>query len=62
ANQPMNEYIRIGMEPIAGRGGGPNVFYVDRGHGDAWLGGGWAWPMDRWGADNQFVFRIRKKT
>ncbi|MEK9157073.1 MAG: hypothetical protein AAB448_03010, partial [Patescibacteria group bacterium] len=57
-NQPMNEYVYIGMEPIAGRGGGPYVFDVLRVHGDA-LGRRWAGPGNRWDADFQFVFRVR---
>lgn len=59
-NQPMNEWIRIGMKPIFDRGRGPYVFGVYRGGGDAWLGRYWADPSYGWDADGEVVFRYRK--
>jgi hypothetical protein len=59
-NQPMHEWIRVGMKPIIGRGGNPRVFVVYRVGDGAWLSGNWALPMDEWNADSQFMFRIRK--
>jgi len=36
-DQPNAEWIRIGMEPITGSGGGPDVFSVDRNDSELWL-------------------------
>ncbi|HEY4486843.1 MAG TPA: hypothetical protein VJB70_03895, partial [Candidatus Paceibacterota bacterium] len=59
-NQPLNEWIYIGMKQIADSGGGPNVFRLER-HGDGlWLDGHWARPDDGWNPGDEFVFRLRK--
>lgn len=60
-NQPMNEYVYVGMKQITASDGGPDVFCVERGGGGSWLCGLWAEPADGWGAGAQFVFRLRKK-
>ncbi len=61
-DQPMNEWVFIGMEPIPGAGRYPDVFRVGR-HGDgSWLDDGWTDPDDPWSAGRQIVFRLRKKS
>ncbi|MFA6228216.1 MAG: hypothetical protein WC668_03445 [Patescibacteria group bacterium] len=37
-DQPLGEWILIGMEPISGSGGDPSVFDVERSGGEPWLG------------------------
>lgn len=60
-NQPMNEYVYVGMKQISGSGGSPDVFVVERDDGGSWLNGGWAGPTGEWDAGSEFVFRLRKK-
>ncbi|MEK9157150.1 MAG: hypothetical protein AAB448_03420 [Patescibacteria group bacterium] len=60
ANQPMNEYVYIGMNQIIDRPGRSDVFRVHCDHSGAWLRRAWAEPAREWDADDQFVFRIRK--
>ena len=60
-NQPMNEYVYVGMKQISDSDGNPNVFRVVRAGDGSWLRNDWAKPMRRWRADFQFVFRLRKK-
>lgn len=55
-DQPMNEWFFIGMEPIAGSGGGPEVFRVGRGGGGAWLGSYYGGPDGLWPGDDRWVF------
>ena len=50
---------RLDIDPVADADGSPNVFRVRHGGGGRWLNGGWARPGDRWGPDNQFLFRLR---
>ncbi|MBU6415364.1 hypothetical protein KGQ34_03970 [Patescibacteria group bacterium] len=60
-DQPMDEWLRIAMEPIiTGSGGDLGVFIVGRGGGDLWLRGGGG--HDRfWIVSNRWVFvRPRK--
>ena len=59
-NQPLGEYFRIGMKPITGSDGRPDVFRLRHDGDGLWLGGGWASPDDTWGPDSKFVFRLRK--
>ncbi|OGL74276.1 hypothetical protein A3C96_00415 [Candidatus Uhrbacteria bacterium RIFCSPHIGHO2_02_FULL_60_10] len=53
-SQVKGERLLIGMEPLAGRSGDPDVFDVERGGGGSWLyasdgGAGSVWsPGDRW--------------
>lgn len=60
-NQPMNEYVYVGMKQISDSGGYPHVFDVGRRDGGSWLSSDWAGPADQWDADNEFVVRLRKK-
>lgn len=57
ADQPMGEWVRIGMKQIAGRSGDPFVFSVEWDEDGLWLGSIWAEPTYRWYPD--FVFCIR---
>lgn len=59
-DQPIDEWLIIGMEPGADRDGSPGVFYVDRSPGGLWLYGGFAGPDEKWSPDDQFLFRLRK--
>lgn len=62
ANQPMNEWVSIGMKQIADRGGTPDVFHLGR-HGDGlWLRRDFARPGSRWSPGYEFAFRLRKVT
>src|SRR3989344_1337094 len=59
-NQPLNEWIYIGMKQIAGSGGGPDVFGLIRDGDGLWLDDGWAGPGYGWDPSSKFVFRLRK--
>lgn len=56
-----DEYLRIAMKQITDRGGRPSVFSLDRDGDGLWLGTSDAEPSRRWGADDEFVFRVRKE-
>lgn len=60
-NQPMDEYITVGMKPISDSGGYPDVFLVGCDHDGPWLYHSWAGPANKWRRDDEFVFRFRKK-
>jgi len=47
-NQPMNEWLRIGMKQITDRGGDPHVFDLARRARGSWLGDDWADPGREW--------------
>lgn len=59
-NQPMSEWVRIGMKQISGPGGYPYVFHVVHYSGGVWLSNDWVDPVRRWPPENEFVFRLRK--
>ena len=59
-NQPLNEWVRIGMKQIAGSDGDPSVFDLGRNDVGLWLDNRWATPGGEWGPDDRFVFRLRK--
>src|SRR3989344_4956196 len=59
-NQPLNEWIYIGMKQITGSDGYPLVFKLER-YGDGlWLLDTWAGPAAGWSPGRKFVFRLRK--
>ena len=60
ADQPMGEWVQIGMKQITGRDGYRYVFRVVCSSGGLWLDDSWAEPLDAWYSDNEFVFRLRK--
>ena len=59
-DQPLNEWVRIGMKQIADSGGSPYVFRLERDVGGLWLRRSWAKPGSTWDPDDGFVFRLRK--
>jgi hypothetical protein len=59
-DQPLGEYVRIGMKQITDSGGHPDVFSLARYDGGLGLGHHWAEPDRTWNADYGFVFRFRK--
>ena len=59
-DQPLNEWVRIGMKQIADSDGGPNVFHLERDVDGLWLRDYWAKPGVAWDPDSEFVFRLRK--
>ena len=59
-DQPMNEWIYIGMKQITARDGRPRVFGLGHGDGGLWLDSAWAKPGNGWYPVDKFVFRLRK--
>ena len=59
-DQPLGEWVRVGMKQIAGRDGCPAFFDLGRGGDGLWLGGYWAEPSDEWDPGDEIVFRLRK--
>ena len=59
-DQPLNEWVRIGMKQIADSDGCPYVFRLGRDDGGLWLLSTWAGPDDTWYPHDRFVFRLRK--
>lgn len=59
-DQPLNEWVRIGMKQIADSDGYPDVFNLGRNDGGLWVYDRWALPDFTWGPDDKFVFRLRK--
>ncbi len=59
-DQPNDDYLVIGMEPVAGGDGSPGLFSVFRGGSGPWLGSGGGRAGSRWVSDDRFVFLRRK--
>lgn len=59
-DQPLGEWVRIGMKQISGSGGSPSVFRLERSGRGLWLNNDWAEPDDAWYSNDGFVFRFRK--
>lgn len=59
-DQPLNEWVRIGMKQITGSDGDPDVFGLGRDDGGLWLHNRWATPSREWDPDDEFMFRFRK--
>lgn len=59
-DQPMGEWILIGMEPITGSHRGPEMFGVKHREDGLWLYGGHGYPDDVWHPDDVWVFGRRK--
>ncbi len=57
-DQPFNEWYRIAMKQIAGRGGYLGVFNLGRRGGGLWLNDDWADPRDKLDPETEFVFRL----
>lgn len=59
-DQPLDEWLYIGMKPIADSDGPPYVFELSRYDDGLWLSSRWANPADKWGPEDEFVFSLRK--
>jgi len=59
-NQPLNEWIYMGMKQITDSDGSPFVFELVRDDGGLWLDGRWTKPGHEWSPGDGFVFRLRK--
>ncbi len=59
-NQPLGEWMSIGMEPINDSDGHLNVFSVECYYDGLWLRVGWTNPGFQWLPDRKFVFRSSK--
>lgn len=59
-DQPMGEWLLIGMEPIADSDGYPLVFLVERGRYGLWLSGRYGLADGFWNPDGVWVFARRK--
>ncbi len=59
-DQPLNEWVRIGMKQIADSVGDPSLFSIGRDDNGLWLDHGWVKPGSEWYPDGKFVFRLRK--
>ncbi|MDQ5912336.1 MAG: hypothetical protein QG568_551 [Patescibacteria group bacterium] len=56
-DQPLDEWIRVGMKPIIDSGRDPNVFSLEHGSRGVWLSADYAYPVYQWFPDNLWVFR-----
>ncbi|MDP1707249.1 MAG: hypothetical protein Q8L30_01730 [bacterium] len=59
-NQPLNEWIYMGMKQITDSDGYPDVFELERDVDGLWLRDDGARPDRGWNPDRRFVFRLRK--
>ena len=59
-NQPLNEWIYMGMKQITDSDGDPNCFLLARYDDDLWLSDRWERPDDGENPSLEFVFRLRK--
>lgn len=55
-NQPINEWLLVGMKPIAGPDGDLGVFGLHRVDGGLWLKSAWAVPGKQWNPEHEFMF------
>ena len=62
ANQPMNEWLSIGMKQITDRDGYPRVFHLERYGVGLWLYDDWTSSARRWYSVHEFAFRFRKSS
>lgn len=58
-DQPLNEWLCMGMKQIADRNGDPRVFGVGRDGSGSWLFAYWARPARRGALAGRFVFSPR---
>lgn len=59
-NQPLDEWLHVGMKQISDSGGNPRIFGLGRNDDGLWLRDRWAGPGSEWYPDVEFVFRLRK--
>ena len=58
-NQPLNEWIYMGMKQIPGSDGYPSFLELGRDDRGLWLSDAWAEPDNGWHPGHKFVFRLR---
>jgi hypothetical protein len=56
-DQPLDEWIRVGMKPIVVSDRGPFVFNLERDSSGMWLLASCAFPVDQWYPDCLWFFR-----
>jgi hypothetical protein len=61
-NQPMNEWVFIGMKQIPARDGDPFVFDLERNEDGLWLNNNWADPEGGWSPGSEFIFYLCKSS
>ncbi len=61
-NQPMGEWLSIGMKQISGRNDRPAVFDLGRDKHGLWMDFDWADPGRMLKSDREFVFCLRPRT
>lgn len=59
-DQPLNEYLYIGMKQISDSGGDPYVLILDHNDDGLWLNASWTDPAHEWHLGYEIVFRHRK--
>ena len=59
-DQPLSEWVRIGMKQITDSDGYPRVFNLGRNDGGLWLDDRWAGPDGAWDPGDEWCFRLRK--
>lgn len=59
-DQPLHEWVYIGMKQITDSHGDPDVFGLLRDADGVWLDAPWGGPTYEWGLDDKGVFRRRK--
>lgn len=59
-DQPLSEWVRIGMKQITDSDGDPFVFHLARFDDGLWLVYDWAQPDGTWYPGNEWCFRLRK--
>lgn len=59
-DQPLNEWMVMGMEPIANSDGSLDVFSVVHDDGGQWLRSDYGYPGGLWYPGNRWVFARRK--
>jgi hypothetical protein len=56
-DQPLDEWIRVGMKPIVDSDRDPFVFRLGHDSGGVWLGAGYAYSGNQWFPDSLWLFR-----
>ncbi|OGD57400.1 hypothetical protein A2V71_00140 [Candidatus Berkelbacteria bacterium RBG_13_40_8] len=58
-DQPLGEWILVGMEPITDSDGYLKVFYVEHNGNGRWLRGSYGYPGHVWRSDRRWAFRCK---
>lgn len=59
-DQPLDEWVRVGMKPITDSSGNPSVFRLAHNSSGMWLDALYADPDRQWDPGCVWVFRLRK--